>query len=117
MPRRNPNSPLRLLGAAGFLFSLVSCYSQADYAEDYTQAICDKMFECLDESVAEYFQYADEDECVDDRADSTQVEYDDCVFSPADARACVEETEALACDEYERGRWPTSCDLVCGEPS
>ena len=100
---------------SALLLALVGCYSSGDYEVDYAVAICDKSFECYDESQIQYLAYSTADECISER-DEFQTDDEDCVFDPDQAQLCVEETAGMLCADFLGGRWPAPCDLVCGAP-
>lgn len=102
----------RPLGALALL-ALTACYNEADYEADYTEAMCAKTFECYDSAQQENLLWEDEDACVAERDEQETSE--DCEFDGNSAQACVEDTQALSCQDFYAGRWPTTCETVCGE--
>ncbi|MFT5583201.1 MAG: hypothetical protein ACI9VR_000779 [Cognaticolwellia sp.] len=103
----------RPLGALA-LFALTACYNEAAYEADYTEAMCEKTFECYDDAQQENLLWEDESTCVAQRDDQDTTS-DDCDFDGNSAQACVEDTQALNCQEFYAGRWPSTCETVCGE--
>lgn len=97
--------------------SMSACgYKEADFTDDYTHALCDKIFECTDEATLAYLPYSTADECYTYSTDSTDTasSSDNCDYSSADAKTCVDETTAMTCDDYSTGNFPASCSAVCG---
>lgn len=103
---------LRALGAL-VLLALTACYNEANFEDDFTEAMCAMQFECYDEAQQENLQWEDEETCIDERARNDVSE--DCDFSRSVAQACVEDTHAMSCDDLYNARWPTTCEIVCGE--
>lgn len=95
------------------LLALTACYNESNYEADYTEASCAKTFECYDEAQQENLLWEDEDTCIDQRDEKDISE--DCEFNSGAAQACVEETQAMSCQDFYDGRWPTNCEIVCGE--
>lgn len=95
------------------LLALSACYSETDYQADYTAAMCAKTFECYDEAQQENLLWDDEATCVSERDESEASE--ECDFDGNSAQTCVADTEALSCQDFYAGRWPSSCEIVCGE--
>lgn len=95
------------------LLALTACYNEADYEADYTHAMCAKTFECYDAAQQENLLWESEDTCVDERGEQETSE--ECIFDGTSAQACVQDTETLSCQDFYAGRWPTTCEFVCGE--
>lgn len=97
------------------LLGLSACYKEADYEAEYTEAICDKYFECYDEAQQENLSWSSAEDCYEERDTPLVTEDSTCEFDSDNAKLCVEETRDLACADLYDGRWPTPCASVCGE--
>jgi hypothetical protein len=95
------------------LLALTACYNESDFQADYAEAICSKTYECYDSAQQETLLWDDESACVDEREDSETSE--ECDFDGNSGQACVEDTQALTCQDFFAGRWPSTCETVCGE--
>lgn len=95
------------------LLALTACYTEANYEADFTEAMCAKTFECYDDAQQENLLWEDEDTCLDERVQQETSE--DCEFDGGAAQACVEDTQIMSCQDFIGGRWPTNCEIVCGE--
>jgi len=91
------------------LLLATGCYSQADYADDASTAICDWYDRC---ELLEVLTYDDVDTCL--AALSPPDTGFSCLeYDSAQAKDCVEALESAGCEETAR---PSACDTVCQEP-
>ena len=106
----------------------VGCgYSEDTYAEDFTDAWCDKSTECESDILAFYVSLGSDEATAQTsfdtaydalcNAEATEAEdgEDECEFDSAAAKECVEAIETATCEESATGfEFPSACNNVCG---
>ena len=97
------------------LWLLLACYRVDDFEADYAVAACEKVYDegCYDEDQLELFPWDDVEDCIENKDPDVALDAE-CDFAAREARDCVEETAALSCDDFQGGRFPDSCHVVCG---
>jgi len=121
--------PMKNLLIALTVGSLVGCYDEDTFAEDYATAICDNMASCETDAVDGYMELGLDEETAQTTFDDaytmmcdTEAEESDgddadsdCDFDKASAQTCVDEVEAMSCDFWTTGEgMPSACADVCG---
>lgn len=101
------------------LTALVGCYSEADYAEGFTEVDCQLRLECYSEEALSYLEYSDVEGCMEYEADSidklaAEKEAEDCDYDREAARDCVDGMVELSCEDYLLNDFPQSCQEICG---
>ena len=106
------------------LFFLVACGpSQEEFEEDSWAVTCDLIFECTDADTIEaagvlwiFGETASDCYALLDAATDSGTSEAECEYDKAAAKECLDELEALTCDDYASdGPSVSACDRVCGE--
>lgn len=104
--------------------SLVGCYDEDRFHEQFADAYCRRYSECEVE-IVQFFQesYSFDEATAQATYDATyaasceaapaQESDGTCLFQEEEARACVDETSAVTCDKLAQGALPDACGRVC----
>ena len=108
--------------SSAFLAACGGGMTEDQYADKMIAASCDKIFECTTaeeiEAAGEFWIFGDSSadcQALFDtaQADDTGGSESTCDFNAEAASACVDETEAMTCEEYAAGTVPDVCADVC----
>jgi ABC-type glycerol-3-phosphate transport system substrate-binding protein len=112
-----------MLAFSAVLLAACGGMTEDQFSDNMMTATCDMVFECTPaediEAAGEYWFFgADSAECMtimteasegEDTGDATV----ECVFDADAASACVDETNAMTCDDFSAGTYPAICQDVC----
>ncbi len=108
---------MRNVFALASLSLLVACGPSRDaFGEQFATLSCEKISECGGEAALSLLGYDSVDECVTEGTTQLQDESDEnsCENYNREAAAkCLDELEALSCDDLTSGNSAPSCDDVC----
>ncbi|NOY26980.1 MAG: hypothetical protein GXP62_14010 [Oligoflexia bacterium] len=113
------------------LGSMVACgYSESQYADDYTAAMCDNITACETDIVDAYVAMGLDDATAQSTYDASYTAVCEpvatsdtgststdstCNFDSTAAKACVDGLAAMSCDFWSTGTGlPADCATVCG---
>jgi hypothetical protein len=112
-PRRRPPAALLSLAVA-----LVGCnkYKQADFVNDYAEAVCTLYEQCEVLTVTEDF--ADKTECLTTVGREVDETAGACAeWDEEQGLSCVNGLNEMSCEELYAGDWPEACADACPDGS
>lgn len=92
---------------------LVACgYKQEDFAPDYATAVCDLYVDCEILGVSQVYETVEDCEAaVVEEKDEGGGNCD--AYDKEKAEQCIQDLEAMSCDDLYAESWPASCDEAC----
>ncbi len=77
--------------------------SEDDYANGVADAACSLTIDCSDEATLEALGWATVDDCLNADSGDGGDTVADCTYDAAAAQTCLDEWNALTCDDYPAG--------------
>jgi hypothetical protein len=112
------------LALSAVLLAACGGMTEDQFSDNMMVASCDMVFECTSaediEVAGDYWFFgADSTECqaiLTEASENGETEgtEEECVFNADAASACVDETNAMSCEDFAAASYPAICLDVCG---
>jgi hypothetical protein len=91
---------------------LVGCAMSEDaFSDAYETSYCARAIECYDDATLEVMGWADEADCLSflDEAADDDDDAPVCTYVADFAQDCLDEVDAVSCDDFLTGTWMDAC--------
>ena len=109
------------LAALALLVAGCGSLTEEEFAESFWDTTCDLMFECTSaeeiEAAGAFWMFGEDAaacKALTDEGEGTEDTGDTCEFDAEAASTCLDEYQALTCDDLTAGTTPDTCSTVCG---
>ncbi|MBW1879515.1 MAG: hypothetical protein JRJ84_14220, partial [Deltaproteobacteria bacterium] len=80
------------------VLALTGCrWSEARFFDEYAEADCTFLMDCLDPAVLTFLGWGSLADCIEDKGTEAVTEAQGCEYNPRAARSCVKGIEEMTC--------------------